>query len=236
MRISFSGAACTGKTTTIKAFLKKWSNYKTLELDYRHLIKGNKHSKHTDRRTQKNILEYMYNSQKDYTLHDNIVYDRCPLDNLVYTLWAYEKGVKGFNEKFVNDCMGIVRESMRSLDIIFLCTRDLMGSIEKDGKREADPLYVAETDNIFKAISKQFQTGTSPIFPPNDSPAIIEIYGNTDERIAQVALYVTEEGTMYGEEQSIVNFDELIKMKSLIEEQKGQLKKENRLPIIYPNK
>ena len=116
--------------------------------------------------------------------------------------------------------MGIVRESMRSLDIIFLCTRDLMGPVENNGKREVDPLYVAETDNIFKAVSKQFQTGTSPLFPPNDSPAIIEVYGNTDERMAQVALYVTSEGTMYGEEQSIVNFDELIKMKSLLEEVK----------------
>jgi hypothetical protein len=236
MRISFSGAACTGKTTTFNAFLNKWNNYKTLQPDYRHLIKGKKHSKFTDKRTQKSILEFMYNSQKNFTLHDNIVYDRSPIDNLVYTLWAYEKNIKGFNEKFVNDCMGIVRESMRSLDIIFLCTRDLMGSIVSDGKREVDPVYVAETDNIFKAISKQSQSGTSPLFPPNDSPAIIEIYGTTKERIAQVALYVTEEGTMYGEEQSIVNFDELIKMKSLIEEQRGQITKENKLPIINPNK
>jgi len=236
MRISFSGAASTGKTTTFKAFLEKWPNYKTLQSDYRHLIRGNKHSKHTDKKTQKNILEFMCNAQKGFTLHDNIAYDRCPLDNLVYTLWAYEKGIKGFNEKFVTDCMEIVGESMKALDIIFLCTRDLMGPAESNGKRESDPVYISETDNIFKAISRQLSTGKSPIFPHGDSPAVIEIHGNTEERMAQVALYVTAEGTMYGEEQSIVNFDELLKMKSLINEQHGQIKQDTQLPIIDPNK
>lgn len=234
MRISFSGAACTGKTTTINAFLNRWTGYKKPEKSYRDLIVGNNHSKKTDKKIQLNILNFMAEQQKQYTPHDKIVYDRCPLDNIVYSIWANDKGRKGFTDKFISECVEIVKESMRSLDVIFLMTRDLMGPIQKDGKREDDPLYIMETDNIFKAIHKQLQTtGASPFFPHNDSPAIIEIHGTVEERLAQIALYVNEEGDMYDETQSLVNVDEIVKMESLLREQKGIQQREKG---ILPNK
>lgn len=234
MRISFSGAACTGKTTTINAFLNRWTNYKKPEKSYRDLIIGNNHSKKTDKKIQFSILKFMSDQQKNYTLHDKIVFDRCPLDNIVYSMWANEKGKKGFTDKFISECVEIVRESMRHLDIIFLMTRDLMGPIESDGKREADPVYIMETDNIFKAINKQLQsTGTSPFFPANDSPAIIEIHGTVEERLAQIALYVNEDGDMYDEKQSLVNVDEIVKMETLLREQKQIQQREKG---ILPNK
>ena len=227
MRIAFSGAACTGKTTTLNAFLKKWPQYKTPEKSYRHLITGDKHSKKTDKNTQLAILDFMVQQQSEYTLHDKIVYDRCPLDNIVYTIWAYEKGKKGFTEQFVNKCIGKVQKGMRSLDIIFFMTRDLMGPIEDDTKRETDPTYVMETDNIFKAIHKQLSTtGMSPFFPQNDSPALIELTGSVEERIQQISMYVTEDGHMYGEEQSLVNMDEINKLEQLIREQRESAAKE----------
>jgi hypothetical protein len=227
MRIAFSGTACTGKTTVVKAFLERWSDYKTPKTTYRDVIKNNRHSKKTDKKTQLAILDFMITQQKPYTPHDKVVYDRCPLDNIVYTLWAHDKGLKGFNENYINMSIEKVKESMRSLDIIFLITRDLMGPIESNLIRETDPQYVIEIDNIFKAIHKQIQTtGVSPFLPQHDSPALIEISGTTEERIEQIAMYVTPEGTMYGEEQSLVNMDEIAKMEQLIRDQKEFLKKD----------
>jgi len=227
MRIAFSGAACTGKTTTLNAFLQRWPNYKTSETTYRDLIKNNKHSKNTDKKTQQAILEFMVEQQKPYTLHDKIAYDRCPLDNIVYSLWAHEKGKKGFNDNYINKAIESVHKGMRTLDIIFLMTRDMMGPIESNMVRETDSAYVIEIDNIFKAIYKQIQaTGASPFFPANDSPALIEITGSTQERIEQISMYVTEDGNMYGEEQSLINIDEVNKMEQLLRDQKGFLKKE----------
>lgn len=227
MRIAFSGAACTGKTTTLKAFLAKWPQYKTPEKSYRHLITANKHSKNTDKKTQLAILDFMVQQQSEFTLHDNIAYDRCPLDNIVYTMWAHEKGKKGFNEQFVNKCIGRVQQGMRTLDIIFFMTRDLMGPIEDDTKRETDPNYVMETDNIFKAIHNQLSTkGFSPFFPQNDSPALIQLTGNVEERLEQISMYVTPEGNMYGEEQSLINMDEVSKMEQLIRDQRQMASKE----------
>lgn len=227
MRIAFSGAACTGKTTTINKFLEKWTKYKIPQPTYRSIIRGDNHSKKTDRRVQRQILEYMNEQQKQYTAHDCVVYDRCGLDNIVYTLWAFEKGKKGFNQKYVDDSIKLVRENMRSLDIIFLMTRDLMGPVEDNSVRETDSLYVSETDNIFKAINLQLQTtGISPFFPPNDSPALIVIEGPIEQRIEQIGMYVNEDGNMYGEEQSLVNMDEIAKMEKLLREQQDLAKKD----------
>jgi len=226
MRIAFSGAACTGKTTTLNAFLQKWPQYKQPEFSYRTLITEDKHSKKTDKKIQRKILDFMLQQHEQYTAHDKVVFDRCPLDNFVYTIWSYDKGKKGFTDKYINEAISTVRKSMRSLDIIFYMTRDQMGPIEQDVHRETDPLYVTETDNIFKAIAKQYSAGTSPLFPPNDSPALIEISGTIEQRVDQISMYVTEDGSMYGEEQSLINTDELLKMESLIRDQKQLAQKE----------
>jgi hypothetical protein len=227
MRIAFSGAACTGKTTTLKAFLAKWPQYKTPTQTYRSIIAGDKHSKKTDKKTQQAILDFMLQQQAPYTGHDKIAYDRCPLDNIVYTIWAHEKGKKGFTEEFVNKCIGGVQKSMRTLDIIFYMTRDLMGPVVSDNNRETDPQFIIETDNMFRAIHKQIQTQqVSPFFPHNDSPALIELSGSTEERLEQIAMYVTPEGDMFGEEQSLVNLDEINKMEQLIRDQREMASKE----------
>lgn len=226
MRIAFSGAACTGKTTTLNAFLKKWPTYSLPQPTYRSLITENNHSKKTDKKLQKAILDFMLSQQKQFTPHDKVVYDRCGLDNIVYTLWCHEKNKKGFNRQFVDECIEIVRESMRHLDIIFLSTRDLMGPIEDNNNRETDPSFITETDNIFRAIQAQLGTTGSPFFPPNDSPALIEITGTVEERIQQISMYVTTDGDMYGEDQSLVNMDEIAKMEKLLREQKGIAAKE----------
>jgi hypothetical protein len=232
MRIAFSGAACTGKTTTIKAFLEKWPNYKLINSDYRKLVrKEGKHSKSTTSKIQKQILDILCNDAKPYTLHDKVVYDRCPLDNLVYSLWCHGKNKKGFSDKFIAETIGDVKESMRNLDIIFVCSRKLMsGPIVNDGLREVDETFVSEIDNLFLAISRQAQDeiAKSPFFVKDDSPGVIDIHGTTEERMAQIALYVTPDGDAFGEEQSILNLDEIAKMKGIIEDQKELLKQDEK--------
>ena len=66
----------------------------------------------------------------------------------------------------------------------------------------------------------------SPFFPPNDSPALIKLEGSIEQRLDQVSMYVTEDGNMYGEEQSLVNMDEIAKMETLLREQQGLTQRE----------
>jgi predicted ATPase len=231
MRIAFSGAACTGKTTTIEAFLRKWPSYKFVQSNYRNLIKKTKkHSRNNSKKNQEQILDIMLAETLQFTAHDKVVFDRCPLDNVIYSMWCYDKGMKGFTEKFIKESIEKVRESMRHLDIIFLCTRDLMPPIVSNGVRDTDPTFIQEIDTLFKTAFKQIQRGTeySPFFPKDDSPGFIDIHGTTEERLALISLYVAEDGNAYGEEQSLVNMKELEDMYKLLVDQKETLTEEQK--------
>jgi len=83
MRIAFSGAACTGKSTIIQHFLQKWPNYQLINSNYRKLLKKKNHSKNTTPKLQEEILDILCAEAEPYTLHQNVVFDRCPLDNLI---------------------------------------------------------------------------------------------------------------------------------------------------------
>jgi hypothetical protein len=229
MRIAFSGAACTGKTTTIEAFLRKWSNYKFIQSNYRSLIKKTKkHSRNNSKKNQEQILDIMVAETMQFTAHDKVVFDRCPLDNVIYSMWCYDKGMKGFTEKFIQESIQKVRESMRHLDIIFLCTRDLMPPVVPNGIRDTDTTYIEEINNLFKSTLKQVQRGVeySPFFPAGDSPGFIDIHGTTEERLAQISLYVTSDGDAFGEDQSLVNMNELNDMYRILMDQKDAAKEE----------
>jgi len=239
MRIAFSGAACTGKTTTIKAFLKQWPNYKLIKSDYRKIVKETtNHNKNVNAETQGKILDILCSDVKPYTLHDRVVYDRCPLDNLVYSMWANDKGNKEFTKEFMVNTIKKVKESMRSLDIIFVCFRDLMPPvIEDNDTRETDPVFISETNNLFRALHKttQNEKKETPFFlQKDDSPILIELHGTTEERIAQIGLYVTSDGDCFGEDQSLINMDQLSKMKGILADQKEFLAEEDKAkpPII----
>jgi predicted ATPase len=233
MRIAISGCASSGKTTTIQHFLQKWSNYSLVNSNYRKLIKNKKHSKNTTAKLQREILDILVKECEPYTAHQKVIFDRCPLDNLVYSMWCYANNVKGFTDKFMEECIFKVRASMQYLDVIFVCTRDLMPPVQKNGIRETDSKYIEEIDNIFKAIINKYKQGVEELsfMEPHNSPAIIDIYGQPHERLAQIGMYVTEDGDAYGEDQSLIDLDELSEMQKLLYEQKEALKDE-KMPIF----
>ena len=85
MRIAISGTACQGKTTFINDFLKEWPSYSTPEESYRNSLSDN-HSETADEDNQWDVLNFMVDQLQEYRKGDNVIFDRCPLDNLVYTL------------------------------------------------------------------------------------------------------------------------------------------------------
>ena len=121
MRIAISGTACQGKSTLVKDFLEQWPSYTTPEKTYRDIIAENKleHSSETNKETQRKILDFQIEEQQKYRKGDNVLFDRCPLDNLVYSMWACEQEGNDIDEEFVSSCLPLVRESFRNLDIIF---------------------------------------------------------------------------------------------------------------------
>jgi len=121
MRIAICGSACQGKTTLVNDFLKQWPKYKRSEESYRKVIKKEnlKLNKEVDQDGQWKILNCLIDDIQKTEKGDNVIFDRCPLDNLVYSLWSEEKQSSDIDKKFIEKCIPLVQESMRAIDIVF---------------------------------------------------------------------------------------------------------------------
>jgi len=199
MRIAISGTACQGKSTLIKDFLEKWPSYKTLEKSYRDIIaeQGLDHSSTTNKDTQWAILNFMIDELQKTKKDDKIIFDRCPLDNIVYSIWSEAKKDSDVDEEFIKKCMPLVRESLRFLDIIFFTPITKVAPVElvEDDLRDTNKQYIEEIDNIFKAVHRDYSNNPkSTFFVEEDRPAIIEVFGNRKERIELINLYLDNDG------------------------------------------
>jgi predicted ATPase len=237
MRIAISGTANTGKTTLIKNMLYVWPNYTTPEKTYRDILKEREmsHSSKTTPETQTAVLEFMVESLMSNDKKDKIIYDRCPVDNLAYTLWAYERNIEGFTNEFVTNTINIARESLRKLDIIFLVGFDDTFVVEDDGLRDTDVEYIKEIDNIFASLYMQYdQHPTANIFyPANDSPCIINLPSDPQARINLISEYIDPDGNLYGEESSILNPQKLAAAEGLLEMQERIAEEDRKQKELY---
>ena len=231
MRIAFSGTANSGKSTLVKSFLYTWKDYKTPSKTYRDVLeeKGLEHSTKTTTETQTAVLDHLIDTIQGKTLKDKYVYDRCPLDAVAYTMWANGKGIDGFTDEFTEKQITMSREALRSLDIIFMTrfNEDTM-KVEDDGTRDANLEFIKEMDNIFYSLYMQYMVHADAdvFYPKGDSPCLILLPDAPQARIDLVQEYVTPEGTMYGEEESILNPDNIEQLETLVKAQADALDSE----------
>jgi len=230
MRIAISGSACQGKTTLVNDILKKWPMYKRSKELYRSYIKKNDIglNKNVTKESQLEILNLILQDIKSSSKDDNVIFDRCCLDNIVYSLWSNAKSSSDIDDDFIRQCIPLVQESMHHLDIIFFLpiTSVAPVTIEPKSHRDTDPLYISEIDNIFKVISHGLnKTGKSPFFPDEDRPPIIEIFGSPEERIEMVKLYISNSGSLV-EDNSIFSTENIDMMETILKTQKQVFKDE----------
>ena len=243
MRIAFSGTGNSGKTTLLRSFLYSWTNYTTPEKTYRDILQEKKlpHSSKLTTKTQESILNFMVDDVQLAGKDDKIAYDRCPLDAIAYSMWAHDKKIEGFTKEFVTNQIKLMREAMRSLDIIFLCRFDPSQAIQDDGFRDTDKKFIVEVDNIFYSLYRQYTEHPEAdiFFPKGDSPCIILLPDKGQERIDLIGEYVTPDGDMYSDESSLFNPENINQLEDLVkqqqtaheaEEKEKELKKKFGLP------
>lgn len=206
--ISISATQCMGKTTLVNDFIKKWPIYNTPIKTYRDILKSKNlpNNDKTTPETQDAILDSMIEAQKPYNRErDYVVFDRCPLDALVYTLWAFAKGLDGFTEEYMESYISRVREAMRAYDIMFYIPMTKFNpTIEEKELRSSDPKYREEIDNLFKTLVEAKLKEDNTFFDSSDCGPIIEVFGNPEERIEIIKLYLNEKGNFYGEEDNLL--------------------------------
>lgn len=237
MRISISGTGNSGKSTLVKNFLHVWPQYTTPERTYRDVLTDEKlkHSSRTSTSTQWKILNFMVDQLQETDRKSKVVFDRCPLDNLAYTMWAHEKGIDGFDKKFVDRCINICKESMRSLDIIFLLQYDDSIKIVDDGVRDTNVEYIKEIDNIFMALFSQWEQNYDAdiFFPKNDSPGVILLPTNSQQRIDIISQYLDPQGSLYSEEDSILNPNNINELEGLLKQQQAAMSAEEKEKELF---
>ena len=232
MRIAISGTGNSGKTTLVKSFLYTWTNYTSPGKTYRDVIKEKnlQHSSNTTTQTQSEILNFMIDQLQESDREDNIIYDRCPLDNIVYSMWCNEKDIKDFTKKHLTKQIALMKESMRSIDLIFLCRFDPKQAIEDDDFRDTDKNFITEVDNIFYSLYRQYTEHPEAdiFFPKGDSPCIIELPHTAQERIDLISEYITPAGGAYGDEDSIFNANNIDQLEALVKQQQGVMDEEEK--------
>jgi predicted ATPase len=207
MKIAITGTSNMGKSTYVQDFIKKWPMFKTPKASYRELIKEKNlpHSEDATEETQKEILNFLVDQAMESSKEETVILDRCVLDCLAYSSWLNLNGK--LSDKFLDEQRIIVRETLKLYDLIFFVpiTKVAEIKIEDDGFRNINPIFREEIDSIFKAFQDSYHRGDGRVFPVDDSPAMIEIFGSREERIKLTEFYITEEGRPYGENHSLLN-------------------------------
>ncbi len=210
-KIGIIGTQCIGKTTLVDDMLIQWPQLTRPEKTYRDLIKKKKLSinKEGNKKSQEAILNFLVDEAMANYGKKKMIFDRTPIDNLVYSLWLYEKGTSDIDEAFIDKCVAQVRQAVKFYSVIFYIPLTLENDVLLQSKenRDIDPIYRGEIAVLFDALYQAKQSSNSRFFEADDCPPIIPIYGTPLERIAQIALYINDKCEFFGEEESLIQKD-----------------------------
>lgn len=207
-KIGIIGTQCIGKTTLIQDMKEKWPVFCTPDKTYRDLIKEKKlpTNKKGTKESQEAILNFLVDEAMANYGKKKMVFDRTPIDNLVYSLWLYEKGLSDIDEAFIDKSVTLLRNSIKFYSIIFylpFCEEnDVM--LSAGPNRDVDPMYRSEIGHLFEGIYKAWQKTGSRFFDTDDCPAFIPLFGSRQERIAMMSMYINDKGEFFGEQESLV--------------------------------
>jgi thymidylate kinase len=203
MKIAVIGAHCTGKSTFVDNFIKEWPMYKRPAKTYRDILADQQIplNKEATPESQKQILNALVDEAQLASTSDDefVIFDRCTVDNIAYTLWHYAKETEGFSTEYVIDNKTIAALALKHVDLIFyIPVRKEIPIVPKDN-RETDEIFREEIDNIFDSLVVSYENHTWAFFPQEDCPAVIRLDGPPDMWIPQMKLYIKDSGKCFDE-------------------------------------
>ncbi|MDB5260532.1 MAG: hypothetical protein JWN37_763 [Candidatus Nomurabacteria bacterium] len=177
MRIAVTGPQNTGKTSFIEDFLKEFPNYQTPEKTHRDIVKekGLNINQLTTLETQKEIRDYLFEQMRQNTEH-NVIFDRCMVDNYVYTYVQYEAG--NIPKWFVDETETFLKDTLQTVDMYLFIPTALSVPLVNKGTRDLDKSYIDNVNNNFLKVLFDLAR--------KNNITIKVISGSREERIAQV--------------------------------------------------
>lgn len=211
MKIAVCGTQCIGKSTFIEDFIKQWPMYKLCQKPrYSDLVKSNgvKINEDGDEKSQMAILNSLADQVVYASKTEDIIFDRSVMDNLIYTMWLNANGK--VSDEFVRKTIKVVRETLPFYDVLFFLPITKVSPVpfEPAPNRSNSEQYRIEIDNLFKALVHRYNTSDKVFFPFDHEmgcPAIIEIFGNREERIELAKMYIMSDGKAFSEKDNLLS-------------------------------
>ena len=177
MRIAVIGPQNTGKSTFVADFLKEFSTYATPTETYRDMVKrkGLAINQKTNEESQRLIRDFLAEQVAEDKTKD-ILFDRCVLDNYVYTYAQYEKGL--IDEAFLRESEKVMYKNLDDLDVLILIPTAVSVPLVNDTLRDTDTVFIDRINCIF--LETLFTVAHRSMVK------IIAIAGTREQRIAQV--------------------------------------------------
>jgi nicotinamide riboside kinase len=177
MRIAVIGPQNTGKSTFIKDFLAAFPSYTTPEETYRDVVhkKGLSINQNTSEESQRMIRDFLA-EQLAHFPGENVIFDRCVIDNYVYTKAKCDDG--HIRSEFLEETDQILRASLVHLDaLIFIPTAAGVAFVD-DELRDTDRTFADRINTLFIELLLELR----PAVPHR----IITVSGPREVRIARV--------------------------------------------------
>ncbi|MBP6888122.1 MAG: ATP-binding protein [Candidatus Pacebacteria bacterium] len=151
MRIAVIGPQNTGKSTFIKDFLKEFPHYTTPKETYRDVIERKElHvNQESTLASQKEIRDFMF-GQLRHNAEYNVIFDRCMVDNYVYSYVQYEKGE--LPKWLVDETEAMMKDLLQCVDLYLFIPTAVSVPLVDDGTRDITASYIDTVNHHFLRI------------------------------------------------------------------------------------
>lgn len=183
MRVSFTGAQSTGKTTLLNKCKEIYKDYKFVDEVTRYVRRTYdvKINEIGGTETQLYILaEHIKNHLKQ---DQNLILDRCILDGYVYTKYQVKQGK--VSHSVLEAFNGVYNVLMDKLDYIFY-TDPADVKLVDDGERSTDLKFRNDIINMFEDLITYKMS-------PKNKEKIIRLKGSVEKRMQTIEKYLKRE-------------------------------------------
>jgi dephospho-CoA kinase len=177
MRIAVIGPQNTGKSTFVKDFLLENKKYITPTETYRDVVieKSLEINQKTGQESQEEIAKFLEKSISE-NKEENIIFDRCLIDNYVYSYIAHRKG--NIKIEYIEKLKERMLNSFKYIDLFVFIPTTVSVKLVDDTLRDTDTAFVDETNSVF--ISLLFYLAKEKRID------IFVLYGDRKERVERL--------------------------------------------------
>jgi hypothetical protein len=206
MKITLIGSQGVGKHLFMKDFLRNYPTFGYPEKTFRD-IPGIKLNQNGDKESQLLILNSLIEGLDMVPSNYDVIYNRCVLDNILYSVWLYDKKKGGVDEDFIDKCRTICLEAVTQFDLIIHLpvTPELELTNKDNPLRDTDLVFQNEMECLYSALIKSYYKEKRIFLPKEDCPFLLSIEGPVNSRVSQLKNYLNAEGHFIQPDTSFLN-------------------------------